>query len=122
MRKFTPLGALAVAAITLAACAAPAAPAAPAATTAPAAEQKPASGLPDLGGREISIAIENAYIPFNYVRLDNGQAEGWDYDALAEICKRFAARQTKKAAQTEIPRQESPIQCPCRTTGDVVAC
>jgi polar amino acid transport system substrate-binding protein len=95
MRKFTPFGALAVAAIALAACAAPAAPAAPAATTAPAAtaapaaEQQSASGLPDLGGREISIAIENAYIPFNYVRLDNGQAEGWDYDALAEICKRL---------------------------------
>lgn len=46
-------------------------------------------GLPDLGGREVTVAIENAYIPFNYVRLDNGQAEGWDYDALAEICKRL---------------------------------
>jgi polar amino acid transport system substrate-binding protein len=23
------------------------------------------------------------------VRLDNGKAEGWDYDALAEICKRL---------------------------------
>lgn len=45
------------------------------------------SALPDLGGREVSVAIENAYIPFNYVRLDNGQAEGWDYDALAAICK-----------------------------------
>ena len=33
------------------------------------------------------MAIENAYIPFNYVRLDNGKAEGWDYDALAAICK-----------------------------------
>ena len=35
----------------------------------------------------MSVAIENAYIPFNYVRLDNGKAEGWDYDALAAICK-----------------------------------
>jgi polar amino acid transport system substrate-binding protein len=35
------------------------------------------------------IAIENAYIPFNYIRLDNGQAEGWDYDALKEICRRL---------------------------------
>ncbi len=43
--------------------------------------------LPDLGGKEVTIAIENAYIPFNYVRLDNGKAEGWDYDALAAICK-----------------------------------
>jgi polar amino acid transport system substrate-binding protein len=48
----------------------------------------PAAGaLPDLGGREVTVAIENAYIPFNYIRLDNGQAEGWDYDALAAICK-----------------------------------
>jgi len=46
-----------------------------------------ASGMPDLGGKEVSVAIENAYIPFNYVRLDNGKAEGWDYDALAAICK-----------------------------------
>jgi polar amino acid transport system substrate-binding protein len=73
------------AAIGLAACAVPATPAAP---TQPTAAPQP-SGLPDLGGREIVIAIENAYIPFNYIRLDNGQAEGWDYDALAEICRRL---------------------------------
>ena len=62
--------------------------AAPTATQ-PAPTEPPKSGLPDLGGREITVAIENAYIPFNYVRLDNGKAEGWDYDALAEICKRL---------------------------------
>ncbi len=49
----------------------------------------PSTGLPDLAGRAITVAIENAYIPFNYLRLDNGKAEGWDYDALAEICKRL---------------------------------
>lgn len=48
-----------------------------------------AAVLPDLGGRSVTVAVENAYIPFNYVRLDNGKAEGWDYDALAEICKRL---------------------------------
>lgn len=72
--------------------AAPAQPtAAPAQPTAASAQPTtpPAATLPDLGGRTITIAIENAYIPFNYVRLDNGQAEGWDYDALAEICKRL---------------------------------
>lgn len=53
-------------------------------TQAPAASQ-----LPDLGGKDVTVAIENAYIPFNYVRLDNGKAEGWDYDALAELCKRL---------------------------------
>jgi polar amino acid transport system substrate-binding protein len=46
-------------------------------------------GLPDLGGRVIAIAVENAYIPFNYIRLDTGQAEGWDYDAVGEICRRI---------------------------------
>jgi polar amino acid transport system substrate-binding protein len=56
--------------------------------TAAAEPAKPAaSALPDLGGKDVTVAIENAYIPFNYVRLDNGQAEGWDYDALAAICK-----------------------------------
>ena len=68
--------------------AAPAAPAAAKATDAPAAPPA-ADKLPDLAGKEISIAIENAYIPFNYVRLDNGKAEGWDYDAVGEICKRL---------------------------------
>lgn len=50
----------------------------------------PASAaLPDLKGRTITVALENAYIPFNYIRVDNGKAEGWDYDALAEICRRL---------------------------------
>jgi polar amino acid transport system substrate-binding protein len=49
----------------------------------------PTSALPDLGGKAVSIAVEDAYIPFNYVRLDTGKPEGWDYDALAEICKRL---------------------------------
>lgn len=96
MKKATLFGTLMAASLLLAACAAPApAPTAvPAATTAPAADAAattaPAGGaVPDLGGREVTVAIENAYIPFNYIRLDNGQAEGWDYDALAEICKRL---------------------------------
>lgn len=95
MKKITLFSTLMAASLMLAACAAPAAPATPAATTAPAAETAATSApaaagtLPDLGGRDITVAIENAYIPFNFIRLDNGQAEGWDYDALAEICKRL---------------------------------
>jgi len=91
MNKLRTIGLLAAVAIAAAACAAPpAAPAIPAATAEPAAPQPGAqTNLPDLGGREITIAIENAYIPFNYIRLDTGQAEGWDYDALAEICRRL---------------------------------
>jgi polar amino acid transport system substrate-binding protein len=52
----------------------------------------PAAGLPDLGGREIAIAVENAYIPFNFIRKETGQAEGWDYDAVNEICRRINCR------------------------------
>ncbi|HLF37729.1 MAG TPA: transporter substrate-binding domain-containing protein, partial [Anaerolineales bacterium] len=45
--------------------------------------------LPDLGGREITIAIENAYLPFNFVLLETGEAQGWDYDTVGEICRRL---------------------------------
>jgi peptide/nickel transport system substrate-binding protein len=48
-----------------------------------------AGALPDLGGREVTVAIENAYLPFNYVDLKTGEPGGWDYDAWAEICKRL---------------------------------
>lgn len=92
MKKITLFSTLMAASLLLAACAAPAATSAPAATTAPAA----AGGVPDLKGREVTVAIENAYIPFNYIRLDNGQAEGWDYDALAEICKRLNCKPVYK--------------------------
>ena len=47
------------------------------------------SMLPDLAGREVTIAIENAYLPFNFVLLDTGEAAGWDYDFLAEACDRL---------------------------------
>jgi phosphate/phosphite/phosphonate ABC transporter binding protein len=43
--------------------------------------------LPDLGGREITIAMENAYLPFNY-KID-GVAQGWDYDTITVICDRL---------------------------------
>lgn len=45
--------------------------------------------LPDLGGQTITIAVENAYQPFNSINPDTGEAEGWDYDAIAEICARL---------------------------------
>ena len=41
--------------------------------------------LPDLGGREVTIAIENAYPPFNLVNMNTNEAIGWDYDALSEL-------------------------------------
>ncbi|MBC8194986.1 MAG: BMP family ABC transporter substrate-binding protein, partial [Actinobacteria bacterium] len=45
--------------------------------------------LPDLGGRTVTIAVDNAYLPFSYIPADTGVAEGWDYDAIGEICARI---------------------------------
>jgi polar amino acid transport system substrate-binding protein len=93
MKTFRVVSLLLIGLLVMAACAPAAAPVTPA----PAAPAAPAaSGLPDLGGKEVTIAIENAYIPFNYIRLDNGKAEGWDYDALAEICKRLNCKPVYK--------------------------
>jgi polar amino acid transport system substrate-binding protein len=46
-------------------------------------------GLPDLGGREILIAVENAYNPFNFIDEATGEAVGYDYDLFAEACERL---------------------------------
>lgn len=47
------------------------------------------SGLPDLGGKTITVAVENAYPPFNYIDKVTGKGVGWDYDVFIEICKRL---------------------------------
>ncbi len=47
------------------------------------------AALPDLGGREITVAVENAYMPFNYIDPNTNEPAGWDYDAIREICKRL---------------------------------
>ena len=49
-------------------------------------EAPDASALPDLGGREITVAVENAYLPFNYIDPTTGEAAGWDYEAIDAIC------------------------------------
>lgn len=46
-------------------------------------------GLPDLGGREITVAVENAYPPFNFIDEATGEPAGWDYDTVREICRRI---------------------------------
>lgn len=43
----------------------------------------------DLKCQEITIAVENAYLPFNYILVATGEAGGWDYDAWNEICSRL---------------------------------
>jgi ABC-type amino acid transport substrate-binding protein len=41
----------------------------------------------DLGGRTITIAVENAYLPFNYLDPETGEPTGWDYDTIEVICE-----------------------------------
>ena len=43
----------------------------------------------DLECREITFAVENAYLPFNYISLETNEAEGWDYDVFNEVCVRL---------------------------------
>jgi len=40
------------------------------------------NGLPDLGGCEFTFAVENAYLPYNYIDAADGVAKGWDYDVF----------------------------------------
>jgi polar amino acid transport system substrate-binding protein len=40
----------------------------------------------DLGGKTITVAVENQYPPFNYINKDTKKAEGWDYDTWRKIC------------------------------------
>jgi polar amino acid transport system substrate-binding protein len=42
--------------------------------------------IADLGGQEVTIAVENAYLPYNYIDPDTGEPAGWDYDVWDEIC------------------------------------
>ena len=46
-------------------------------------------GLPDLECRTVTVAVENAYVPFNYLD-EEGNPIGWDYDVINEICTRLA--------------------------------
>jgi polar amino acid transport system substrate-binding protein len=53
------------------------------------AESGETGALPDLGGQEVRIAVENAYNPFNFIDADTGEAIGYDYDIFREICERL---------------------------------
>jgi len=48
-----------------------------------------ASAMPDLGGRTITVGVENAYLPFNYILAGETEGQGWDYDAWRDICERL---------------------------------
>ena len=51
--------------------------------------QDDAMELPDLEGRTITVAVENAYFPFNFINEETGEPEGWDYDTINELCNRL---------------------------------
>jgi polar amino acid transport system substrate-binding protein len=55
-----------------------------------AASAAAAQDLPDLQGREIVVVTENAYPPLQFLDAE-GNAIGWEYDAMAEIAKRLNA-------------------------------
>ncbi len=76
MKKVTLMTALVLAGLLLAACGGGAA-------------GPEAVSITDLGGKTITVAVENAYPPFNYIDEATGQAAGWDYEAVTEICRRL---------------------------------
>ena len=89
---------LIMASMVLAACAPAATPteapateemAEPEPTEEPEVEPEEEMMLPDLGGRVITIAVENAYLPYNFESLETGEPGGWDYDFIAEACARL---------------------------------
>ena len=45
--------------------------------------------LPDLEGREIAIAVENLYTPFQFENPASGEVMGYEYDLVNEICSRL---------------------------------
>lgn len=45
--------------------------------------------LVDLECVEITVAVENAYLPYNYISSETNQAGGWDYEVIPEICERL---------------------------------
>jgi polar amino acid transport system substrate-binding protein len=82
MKKFTfVLSVLVLASLILTACA-------PKGTSTPGGGSAEA-GLPDLGGKTITVAVENQYPPFNSIDTATNVGVGWDYDAVREICKRI---------------------------------
>jgi len=50
---------------------------------------KASTALVDLNCQKITIALENRYLPFNYVEFDTGAPGGLDYDMWWEICNQL---------------------------------
>ncbi len=60
-------------------------------TSMPAPSRRPevVYDLPDLGGRVVQAVTGNDYTPLNFVDPKTGEAVGWEYDAVEEICRRL---------------------------------
>ncbi len=52
-------------------------------------EVLPTLRLPDLEGRTVVAVTGNDYTPLNFVDPATGEAVGWEYDAVNEICRRL---------------------------------
>ena len=48
-----------------------------------------AQALPDLQGRKLVVATENAYPPLQFVDPKGGEPIGWEYDAMNELARRL---------------------------------
>ena len=83
-KLWTVLAVMVVLSLGLAACGPAAAPECPECPECP-----PTGPAKDLGGREVRIAVENAYPPFNYIDAETNEAVGWDYDVGRAICEKL---------------------------------
>jgi ABC-type amino acid transport substrate-binding protein len=55
----------------------------------PVAEAPKTLRLPDLEGQTVVAVTGNDYTPLNFVDPLSGEAVGWEYDAVNEICRRL---------------------------------
>jgi len=90
-KLWTVLAITVVLSLGLAACGpTPECPECPACPDCPECPECPPTGpVTDLGGREVRIAVENAYPPFNYIDEATGETVGWDYDVGRAICEKL---------------------------------
>ena len=98
MRKLAVLLAVAALTVGLAACGGDDDDDAASTTSSSAASE---GDLPDLGGKTVTVAVENAYLPFNYIDPTSGEPAGWDYDAWNAICEQINCKADFKEAAWE---------------------